>query len=97
MRLPQPIIEVVRRAILDLLTEIGGEHNDDVVARWLVGVGHRVARREVRDQLRWLHLQDLVSLEEVGPYLVARVLADGRDVSNGLMTVDGISRHKTGD
>lgn len=97
MNKPAIILEIIRRAILDLLNEIGGEHNDEVIARWLTGVGHRIARREVRQQLAWLEQQKLLSAEEIGPYLVVRVLPDGRDVADGLMTIDGVSRHKTGD
>lgn len=97
MSKPDIVIEIVRRAILDLLNEIGGEHNDDVIRHWLSGVGHRVARREVRQQLEWLKEQRLIAADEVGPYLVARVLPDGRDVADGLMSFDGVSRHKTGE
>jgi len=94
---PSAILEIIRRAILDLLDQIGGEHNDDVIARMLAGLGHRIARREVREQLLWLKGQGLVSAEEIGPFLVARVLPDGRDVAAGSLAIDGVSRHKTGD
>ncbi|HEU4958992.1 MAG TPA: hypothetical protein VFT56_01175 [Sphingomonas sp.] len=95
--IPPVALPVVRRAILDLLTEIGGEHNHDTLAMQLVALGHRVAACDVADQLRWLAGVDLVHAEDLGPYVVTRVLSKGRDVAAGMLTVDGVSRHKTGE
>lgn len=89
--------EIVRRAILDLLTDIGGEHNDEVLATLLLELGHRVARRDVRAEMAWLAEGGFIETEELGHYLVARVLADGRDVAEGNLVVDGIRKFKTGD
>lgn len=89
--------EIIRRAILDLLTDIGGEHNDEVLATLLLELGHRVARRDVRAEMAWLAAGGFITTEELGPYLVARVLADGRDVADGNLVVDGIRKFKTGD
>lgn len=98
--IPAVILPVVRRAMLDLLEEIGGEHNDDSLALLLNQLGHRVARRDIAEQLRWLasgeHGCALVTAEDLGPYVVASILPDGRDVAAGRLTVQGISRHKTG-
>lgn len=92
------IAPVVRRAILDLLEDIGGEQNDDVLAILLNGIGHRVARRDVAEQLAWLAgIHTLVTTEQLGPYLVTSILPDGRDVAAGRLAIEGISRHKTGD
>lgn len=90
------ILPIVRRAILDLLHEIGGEQSDDTMTLQLVALGHRVARRDVAAQMRWLAAQGLIELEELGPYLVARMLPDGGDVADGRLRIDGIGRHKTG-
>lgn len=87
---------IVRRAILDLLADTGGQQNDDVIARLLVSLGHRVARRDVAAELRWLAAENLVELEEVGPFVVAEILPDGIDVSSGNLRIDGIHRHRTG-
>jgi len=95
--IPAVILPVVRRAILDLLFDIGGEHNDDVLSRLLAQLGHRVASRDVKEQLFWLAEQGLIAAEDLGPYRVARILQDGRDVAEGRLTVDGVSRFKTGD
>lgn len=92
------ILPVVRRAIVDLLFDVGGEHNDDTLTLLLAQLGHRVARRDVAEQLDWLANEaKLIRLEDLGPYKVARILADGRDVAEGRLLVEGISRFKTGD
>ena len=91
------IVPLVRRAILDLLYDIGGEQNDDVLALLLGRLGHRVARRDIRSQLAWLADEGLISLEEVGPFQVVRILADGRDCAEGKLNIDGVSRFKTGE
>lgn len=86
---------VVRRAILEFLDEFGGEHNDDVLTLQLKARGHRVARRDVREHLMWLGERGLAKVETLGPFLVAAIMPDGRDVAAGDLRVDGVSRHKT--
>ena len=95
--IPPVILPVVRRAILDLLEEIGGEHNHDTLTLQLRGLGHRVAARDVAEQLVWLGNCGLVKTEVLGPYTVARILADGRDVATGQLAFEGVSRHRTGE
>jgi hypothetical protein len=90
------IAPVVRRAILDLLEDIGGEQNDDVLAILLNGLGHRVARRDVVECLGFLVEAGLIDCDLLGPYHVASILPDGRDVAAGRLKIDGISHHKTG-
>lgn len=93
-----PLLQpLIRRAIVQMLAEVGGEHNDEVIALMLAGLGHRVARRDVRDELEWLAGRGLVALDRVDPYLVARVLADGRDVVEGRLVVDGVYKYRLGD
>lgn len=94
--IPAAIIPLVRRAILDLLDHDGGAQNDDVITLMLAELGHRIARRDVAEQLHWLSQQGLVDAEEVGPYLVASTTSDGRDIAAGRLVVDGVWRHKTG-
>lgn len=91
------VAEIIRRAILDLLFDVGGEQNDDVLSLLLNRLGHRVARRDVREQIRWLAAQTLVNAEELGPYTVARIAPDGRDVAEGRLVLPGVSRFKTGE
>ena len=95
--IPPVILPTIRRAILDLMNDIGGEHNDDVLAQLLVQLGHRIARRDVAEQLGWLDVAGLVRTERLGPYTVARILPDGRDAAEGRLIIDGVARFKTGD
>lgn len=88
---------LIRRAILDLLEAVGGEHNDETLALQLNAMGHRIARRDVADQMRWLGELNLLAVEQLGPFVVARILPDGCDVAAGRLLVEGIRRHKTGD
>lgn len=96
MSLPEIIRPVVRRAILDLLADIGGQQSDDVIARLLSNLGHRVARRDVSDELEFLSGEKLVETEQVGPFLCGEITPDGLDVSAGKLAIDGIYRHRTG-
>ena len=95
--IPAAIVPLVRRAILDLMADIGGEQNDDVLAILLAQLGHRIARRDVADQMRWLAEEHFIEVEPLGPFLVGRILADGRDIAGGKLVVSGVWRHKTGD
>ena len=91
------ILPIVRRAILDLMESIGGEQTDATLTLMLNELGHRVAQRDVTAQLRWLADAGLIIAEELGSYLVVRILTDGRDVANGRYSVDGVSLYKTGE
>lgn len=91
------IVPIVRRAILDLLNDIGGEQNDDTLTLLLAELGHRIARRDIAEQLVWLDGQRLLKCEELGPYVVARILPDGVDIAEGRLVVDGVGKHKTGE
>ncbi|KKC27419.1 hypothetical protein [Sphingomonas sp. SRS2] len=91
------IAPIIRRAILDLLNDIGGEHNDQTLATHLNLQGHRVARRDVAEQIAHLAELQLLITEVLGIFIVARITSDGRDVAEGRMNIDGISRFKTGE
>lgn len=93
--IPASILPVVRRAILDLMEAIGGEHNHDTLTILLRDRSHRVAGRDVAEQLLWLASAGLVKAEKLGPYTVAEILPDGCDVAIGQLTVEGVSRHRT--
>jgi hypothetical protein len=95
--IPAPILPLIRRAILDLLNDIGGEQNDDYLVMLLSELGHRIGRRDIATQMDWLAGERLIEVEELGPYKVGRILADGRDIAEGRLTVEGVWRHKTGD
>ncbi len=91
------ILPLVRRAILDLLSDIGGEHNHEEITILLNEIGHRLARRDVIDQIAWLAHKRLIASEMLGDYATARILTDGRDVADGRYIVEGVSIYKTGD
>lgn len=91
------LLPLVRRAILDLVEDTGGELNDDVVTVLLNELGHRVARRDVRQEMVWLGEHGWLKTRDLGAFLVASSSPDGRDIANGLLRVEGVSRHKTGD
>jgi len=95
--IPAAILPLIRRAILDLLHDVGGEQNDDYIAILLSELGHRIARRDIVAQLHWLAEEKLIEAEALGPYTVARILSDGRDAADGKLLVEGVWRHKTGD
>jgi len=96
--IPAPILPLVRRAILDLINDVGGEENDDVLTIMLTGLGHRFPRPAVAEQMRWLadHGMKLLEITDVGSYVVAAILPNGREVAEGRLKLDGIWRHKTG-
>ncbi|WJY18707.1 hypothetical protein QQS45_00180 [Alteriqipengyuania flavescens] len=96
MSVPEIIRPNIRRAILDLLNDTGGQLNDDVIARLLASLGHRVARRDIREELAWLKEKELVKTEEVGPFLVGEITPDGIDCSDGNLRIEGVLRHRTG-
>lgn len=90
------IAPLVRRAILDLLEDIGGEHNDEELQLLLNSLGHRLSRANVARSIQWLAEAGLLKAETLGPFTVCSILPAGRDVASGLETLDGVSRHKTG-
>ncbi|WP_289145064.1 hypothetical protein [uncultured Sphingobium sp.] len=96
--IPAAILPLVRRAILDLINDVGGEENDDVLTIMLTGLGHRFPRPAVAEQMRWLadHEMRLLEVTDCGPYTVAAILPNGREVAEGRLKLDGIWRHKTG-
>lgn len=93
----EKVAPVVRRAILDLLLDVGGEVDDDTVTILLNEIGHRVGRSDVAAELRWLADKGLLKLQELAVMLVVSSTSDGRDAAAGRMRFEGVSRHKTGE
>lgn len=82
-----------RGAVLELLKD-GTKANDDVLHGAVVSTkALQVDRDQVRNAVRWLERQGYVSVEEVGPYLVAQIRQAGRDFLDGHTADDGIQRH----
>lgn len=88
---------VIRRAILDLIFDVGGEVDDDTATILLNEIGHRVARSDVAAEIRWLADKGLVRLIETPAMLVIASTSDGRDTAMGRLRFEGVSRHKTGE
>jgi hypothetical protein len=90
------IAPVVRRAILDLLGDIGGEHNHEELQLLLNELGHRLSGAAVSECLGWLAANELVFAQTLGRFAVASISPAGRDVASGFATHEGVSPHKTG-
>lgn len=91
------IAPIIRRAILDLLLDVGGEVNNDQITILLNELGHRVGDPDVVEELRWLATRDLLKLQEYPALVVVSSTARGRAGAAGTMRFDGVSRHKTGE
>jgi hypothetical protein len=91
------IAPVIRRAILDLVLDVGGEINDDTVTILLNELGHRVGGPDVVHELRWLATRDLLKLQDYPALIVVSSTSAGRAAAAGTMAFDGVSRHKTGE
>jgi len=87
------IIEDQRLVILRALNEDGAyEHNESVLQSILKHFGHGCSRDQVRTQLAWLKEQGLVTVRDVGGYMVARITAVGVDAATGCSVVPGVKR-----
>ena len=91
------IAPLVRRAILDLLADIGGDHSHVELTVLLNELGHRLAARDAKEQILWLDGQGLLIAEEMAHYTTARATSDGREVAAGRLVLPGVSPHKTGE
>lgn len=88
-----------RGVILRALCECapGTEAAADLLQRYCVAIGLRVARDEVDADLRWLGARHLVVLGERGGLLMAACTQEGRDVAMRLATVPGVDMADTAD
>ena len=81
-----------RGAILGLLKD-GTNANDGALHYGLTRLkGINVSRDQVRAALRWLEEQELISLDAVGEFLLARIAERGENYNAGQIVVDGIVR-----
>lgn len=88
--------ERVRRGILDVLHEIGGEHSHAEIAAIMNEIGHRVSRRDVIAHIDFLSQAGLVTAEKLDLFTVATLTADGVDAAEGTLRVEGVARFKAG-
>ena len=80
---------VILRALLE---DAGYSHNESVLQSILSAFGHTVSRDQVRNLISWLKEQDLVHIDMVGDYMVAKLTARGADVATGAAAVPGVKR-----
>ncbi len=82
-----------RLLLLRVLNEmISYKANSSVLTIAMEHYGHAVSRDYVKTQLAWLQEQDLVTVEEVGPLVVATLTQRGQEAARGLVIVPGVSR-----
>ncbi|AVH35405.1 hypothetical protein AL532_03310 [Pseudomonas monteilii] len=83
----------MRLVILRLLVEMPAYRaNSSVLNAALDSYGHSVSRDQVKTELLWLSEQGAVSLDDIGPVLVATLTERGQDIAAGRARVPGIKR-----
>lgn len=85
--------EDMRLLILRLLAELPAyKANSSVLTHGLDQYGCAATRDQVKTQILWLAEQDLVTVEDLGPVLVATLTERGGDVAKGRAIVPGVKR-----
>ncbi|MDH1007411.1 ArsR family transcriptional regulator [Pseudomonas nicosulfuronedens] len=83
----------MRLVILRLLVEMPAYRaNSSVLNAALDSFGHAVSRDQVKTELAWLAEQGAISLEDIGPVVVATLTERGHDIAAGRARVPGIKR-----
>ncbi len=83
----------MRLVLLRLLEEMPAYRaNSSVLNAALDNFGHSVSRDVVKTELHWLSEQGAVSLEDIGPVLVATLTERGHDIATGKARVPGVKR-----
>lgn len=83
----------VRLVILRLLVEMTAYRaNSSVLTMALDSYGHTLSRDQVKTELQWLAEQGALTLEDVGPVVVATLCERGQDIAAGRARVPGIKR-----
>jgi len=71
-------------------------HNEHVLKRMLVQLGHKISGDKLRAELFWLREQGLVDLADVSGTVVAKLTGRGKDVAEGAAVVPGVHRPEPG-
>lgn len=81
-----------RGVILGALASVtaGSAAADDLLQRYLLSIGMRVALDDVIADLRLLHECGLVNLGTAGRHTTAKITQRGREVVRGLVTVPDV-------
>lgn len=73
-----------RLVMLRFLSEMPSySSNSSVIYQALTRYGHAPSRDQIKSELRWLEEQGLVTVEDIGTVLVARLTERGADVAAG--------------
>lgn len=83
----------VRLVLLRLLVEMTAYRaNSSVLTMALDSYGHTLSRDQVKTELHWLAEQGALTLQDVGPVIVATLSERGQDIAAGRNRVPGIKR-----
>jgi len=83
----------MRLVILRLLAQMPSyTANSSVLCTGLNEIGHNPSRDQVKNEIRWLEEQGLVTVKEVFDLLVARITERGADCADGRITVHGVKK-----
>lgn len=83
----------VRLVALRILSETPSYRaNSSVICNLLDQLGHTLTRDQVKAELRWLEETGLVTLDEAGSVLVAKLTERGQEVAEGRAVVDGVAK-----
>jgi hypothetical protein len=83
----------IRLVVLRLLAEMTAYRaNSSVLTMALDTYGHSLTRDQVKTELHWLAEQGALTLENVGPVMVATLTERGQDIAAGRARVPGIKR-----
>ncbi|MGU5685220.1 VpaChn25_0724 family phage protein [Aeromonas allosaccharophila] len=87
------VVSDQRLLILRSLREMAGySANESILDSCLEAYGHSCSRDVVRNHIRWLEEQGLLTVEEVGKTLVVKLTGRGDDVATGQAVVDGVKK-----
>lgn len=75
-----------------LLQDSDYQINDSLLRDAIRLYGFAPSRDALRAELRWLEDMDLVTIEDLGNVLVAKLTERGADVATGRAKVDGVKR-----
>ncbi len=83
----------IRLVILRLLVDMTAYRaNSSVLTMALDEYGHTLSRDQVKTELHWLAEQGALTIEDVGPVLVATLSERGQDIAAGRVRAPGIKR-----
>lgn len=94
MSYQQLVIEDIRLGVLQLLEEDADyAYNENLLQRMLEGQrAHGIGFDLLRNQLRWLEEQGLVTLDDAADVWTVRLTRRGEDVALGHMRLHGVAR-----